>query len=72
VVDRFAALHATKGKAAGLSGTPDRAKRYNGVTLSSPITYDFTVTAISRSLNGDVETGSFTFDSGLPRRAGAW
>jgi hypothetical protein len=37
----------------------------SGVALSDPITYDFTVTATTGPLTGDVSTGSFTFDSSI-------
>jgi hypothetical protein len=35
------------------------------LALADPVTYDFTVTATNGPLKGDIEEGSFTFDSSI-------
>jgi hypothetical protein len=43
----------------------------SSIAPAAPVTYDFTVTASNGPLDGDVETGSFSYDSSIvPSRGG--
>ena len=44
----------------------------SGIAVSDPVTYDFTVTADSGPLSGDVATGSFTFNSSIVPAGGGF
>ena len=44
----------------------------SGVAMSDPVTYEFTVTAVDGPLSGDVESGSFTFNSSIVPTSGGF
>ena len=45
---------------------------FSGAAVSDPVTYDYTVTADSGPLSGDVENGRFTFNSSIVPAGGGF